>query len=136
VTNPDGVLCSRVSDKVAKVFADSGVPVIKFGVNPTGASQEALVRVLDEIRHQGLRVSETILKEIEIQVSPTQDDRILINCPVEPTHEVRILISCPEEVDVLHWVNTVTGLRHLKGCICVSMEPIQEEHKDVPNVNR
>ena len=53
-----------ISEDVAKVLADKGVPVVLLGRTPTGATEEALVESIDEIDRRDLRVSKRMLKEI------------------------------------------------------------------------
>jgi hypothetical protein len=115
VDGPQGGTDSfQISDEVAKIFVDAWVPVVRLGTTPTGASQGSLILAINELSHQSIQVSDRLINAMEVALL------------VEPTHEVRILINCPTELETIHWVNTVTQLRHQVGCISVSMGPIQD----------
>jgi len=53
-----------ISDKIARVFADKGVPVVLPWNQSVGATEEALVEALREIAYQRLRVNSRVIKEI------------------------------------------------------------------------
>ena len=54
----------NISETVAKVLADKGVPVVHLGSEPTGATEAALVEALEEIDRLNLRINKRVLREI------------------------------------------------------------------------
>jgi len=53
-----------ISEDVAKVFADKGIPVVRLGRKPVGATEAALIEALDEIDCQNLRINKRVRREI------------------------------------------------------------------------
>lgn len=54
-----------LSDEVAKIFVDKGIPVIQLGQEPIEATEVSLVEALDEIRDRNIRVSKRMLRELD-----------------------------------------------------------------------
>jgi hypothetical protein len=58
----------NISEAIAKVLVDKGVPVVLLGGEPVGATETALVEALDEIDRRNLRINKRALKEISYAI--------------------------------------------------------------------
>jgi len=54
----------QISEVVAKVFADNGVPVVLLEGATVGATEASLIEAIEEIDRRNLRVSKRVLKEV------------------------------------------------------------------------
>jgi hypothetical protein len=71
-------------EEVAKIFADKGVPVVPLGHEPCEATEEALVKAMDEIDTRNIKLSRRLLSELKFELlgarSRIQWPQVIIDC--------------------------------------------------------